>query len=237
MRVRSIKELARMVGASLVLAVLYSSPAAAGTVAGAAQVIDGDTVEIGDQRIRLFGIDAPELSQTCERDGAKWECGKAASDHLRAMIGTAELACNGAEKDTFGRLVAVCRIGSVDLNREIVAQGWATAFRRYSEAYLADETRARAGRLGLWSSSFISPEEYRTALSTSLEARTSTPTASAPRRSTTPTGCVIKGNHSRRGDWIYHLPGMPYYEETRAEAIFCSEAQAQAAGYRRSKAH
>lgn len=46
--------------------------------------------------------------------------------------------------------------------------------------------------------------------------------------------CLIKGNHSRRGDWIYHLPGMPYYDDTRAEAYFCTEAQAQAAGYRRA---
>lgn len=46
--------------------------------------------------------------------------------------------------------------------------------------------------------------------------------------------CRIKGNHSRRGDWIYHLPGMPYYDATRAEAYFCTEAQAQAAGYRRA---
>lgn len=46
--------------------------------------------------------------------------------------------------------------------------------------------------------------------------------------------CNIKGNHSRRGEWIYHLPGMPYYEQTRPEAMFCTEAEAQAAGYRRA---
>ena len=101
---------------------------------------------------------------------------------------------------------------------------------------MPDEVRARASKAGLWDSTFVSPEEHRAA---QREAANPAP-ASREQRSgaeaATSTGCVIKGNRNRRGEWIYHLPGRPYYNETRAEETFCSEAEAQAAGYRRSRA-
>ena len=112
---------------------LVAVSAAAAPVSGPATVIDGDTLEIDGRRIRLFGIDAPELSQTCDRGGEAWACGSAAADELRAMIGSYSLSCEGGEVDTFGRLLAVCYISGVDLNRALVAEGWATAFRRYSD--------------------------------------------------------------------------------------------------------
>ena len=120
----------------------------------------------------------------------------------------------------------------------MVAQGWAVPFRRYSDDYVADQARAQAAKLGMWSSTFVSPEEHRAA---EREAANPTPAPRQQRprtetRRTASTGCSIKGNRNRRGEWIYHLPGMPYYEETRAEEMFCSEAEAQAAGYRRSRA-
>lgn len=214
---------------------LLASPVAANTVVGAPSVIDGDTLEINATRIRLFGIDAPEATQTCDSSGESWTCGQASAEALRGLIGGAELSCAGDDIDTYGRLIAVCAIGGVDLNQTMVAQGWAIAFREYSDAYSRDKARARAGRLGLWSSNFVSPQEYR-------DARREAP-VSQPRIAIRPTprslatqGCLIKGNHSRRGEWIYHLPGMPYYKETRAEAMFCTEAEARAAGYRRSRA-
>lgn len=212
-----------------------ASPALAATLSGSAIVIDGDTLEITGKRVRLFGIDAPESTQTCDRQGELWACGKASADQLRGLIGNSELACSGNEVDAYGRLLAVCMIAGVNLNQTLVAQGWATAFRRYSDDYVADETRARAGKLGLWSSSFMAPEDYGTA-----ERGDGTPTRTAPRpgvqtfAAPAAGSCSIKGNRNRRGQWIYHLPGMPYYEQTRAEEMFCTEAQAQAAGYRRA---
>lgn len=208
-------------------------PASAETVSGTATVIDGDTLEVDGRRVRLFGIDAPELSQTCARDGEDWACGEEAAGQLRALVGSGPVHCRGDEVDQYARLLAVCSTGSLELNRAMVAEGWATAFRQYSQAYVADETRARASRQGLWGSTFALPSEYRTAQSEAAEPR---PQAGAgrvaPRVSS---ACNIKGNHSRRGEWIYHLPGMPYYEQTRPEAMFCSEAEAIAAGYRRAR--
>jgi endonuclease YncB( thermonuclease family) len=221
--------------AALALAVMVA-PASAETVRGPATVIDGDTVEIAEKRVRLFAVDAPESTQTCDRNGERWACGKAAGDELRSMIGNYPVSCSGDEIDTYGRLVATCTIDGIDLNREMVARGWATAFRRYSDRYVADETRARASKLGLWTSSFMSPEDYRasqrgdTVLARPQQRQTRVQTFAAPAVSS----CSIKGNRNRKGQWIYHLPGMPYYEQTRAEEIFCTEAQAQAAGYRRA---
>lgn len=214
---------------------VWAFPAAAATLVGSAIIIDGDTVEVAHQRIRLFGIDAPEVSQMCERDGQKWPCGQASAERLKALIGNEHVVCRGNEKDQYGRLLAVCTLAGVDLNQAMVADGWAMAFRKYSEAYVVDETRARAAKSGVWGSSFELPEDYRAdgrekASGPVWLART--PTA-APASSG---GCLIKGNRGRRGKWIYHLPGMPYYDETRAEEMFCTEAQARAAGYRKSRA-
>lgn len=213
---------------------LIAAPVAAETVSGAATVIDGDTLEIGDRRIRLFGIDAPEAQQTCDRRGETWACGEESASQLRALIGSKQVACTGDETDQYGRLVAVCSAGHLELNKTMVAEGWATAFRKYSTAYVADEIRAGSGRRGLWTSDFVLPESYRTAQAEEAPPQVSQARQPATRQAST--SCAIKGNHSRRGEWIYHLPGMPYYERTRAEEMFCTEAEAQAAGYRRSRA-
>jgi endonuclease YncB( thermonuclease family) len=214
---------------------LVASPCLGESMSGSAVVIDGDTVEIRGLRVRLFAIDAPEGNQTCERQGQRWACGQAAAERLQALIGPSEITCAGDERDQYGRLLAVCAVAGVDLNQAMVADGWAIAFRRYSDAYVSDESRARAGKLGLWASSFELPENFRVAERD--KAAGSVGLARAPARAPTTSGsCLIKGNHSRRGEWIYHLPGTRYYDQTRAEEMFCTEAQAIAAGYRRTRA-
>ena len=86
--------------------------AAAALVRGPAEVSDGDTLRIGAQRIRLFGIDAPEARQTCD-SGAKgsWPCGAAATARLRALIGDGKVTCRPRDRDRYGRLVATCTVG------------------------------------------------------------------------------------------------------------------------------
>lgn len=212
---------------------VVATPAAAETVVGQARVIDGDTIAIGETTIRLFGIDAPEADQTCDREGAVWNCGEESAAQLRGLIGDAQVFCRGQGQDQYGRTVAVCSAGRFELNATMVEYGWATAFRQYSSDYVAQEMRARAARAGVWDSDFLLPEQYRIA---QAPAPAEQPQRAQPQvRQNDSPDCVIKGNRSRRGEWIFHLPGMQYYEQTRAEEIFCSEADAIAAGYRRSR--
>ncbi|WP_126174631.1 thermonuclease family protein [Altericroceibacterium xinjiangense] len=220
---------------------LVTVPASAQTLSGLATVVDGDTLRLEGRRVRLLGIDAPEARQTCELAGERWACGEESTNHLRQLVGAAQVECSGSEVDVYNRLLAICSAGSVELNRAMVAQGWATAFRRYSEAYVADETRARASKLGLWASNFVPPEEYRAERRQIVatpwqESELRAHSAQSSIRSAPVTACGIKGNRNRRGQWIYHLPGTRYYAQTRAEEMFCTETEAQAAGYRKSRA-
>lgn len=207
-------------------------------IKGPAEVIDGDSLRVAGTEVRLFGIDAPEYSQTCFSNGSPIACGAMAKDMLEGMIGGAKLTCLSKGIDTHGRTVAVCRTSGVDVGAALVEAGWAIAFRRYGDDYVGAETRARAARAGIWRWDFQAPEDFRVSQQADSKPSRKSQAAARPspraRRFERDGQCLIKGNHSRRGDWIYHLPGMPYYDATRAEAFFCTEAQAQAAGYRRA---
>ena len=131
-------------------------------IIGVASVIDGDTIEIHGQRIRLFGVDAPESSQLCvQPTGERWRCGQQASFALADRIGRAAVTCQPRDLDRYGRVVAVCFKGSEDLNRWMVANGWAVAFRRYSVDYVADEAGAHRKQINIWSGSFDMPWDWR----------------------------------------------------------------------------
>lgn len=146
---------------AIVLSVAAVAPAVAQSLTGQATVIDGDTIEIHGERIRLFGIDAVESGQRCERDGKAWNCGKDAAFALADRIGRSAIDCRGRDRDRYGRLVAVCFKGAEDLNRWMVDQGWAVAYRRYSMDYADAEADARAARRGLWSGRFEMPWDWR----------------------------------------------------------------------------
>lgn len=201
---------------------------------GVARAGDGDSLEINGQRVRLFGIDAPEFDQTCTKDGAQWACGAEAADQLSRLVTGREVRCVANGVDQYQRLLARCSVGGMDVNAAMVERGYAIAFRKYSNDYVDEEMRAKAAKRGIWAGTFADPSMVRAAKrgqrSTPRLERSTLRAMSMPASG----GCVIKGNRSRRGEWIYHLPGMPYYEQTRAEEIFCSEAEARAAGYRRA---
>src|SRR5262245_48299136 len=149
------------IGLLLALSVVPSA-VAQDRIIGVAAVIDGDTIEIHGQRIRLFGIDAPESSQLCVRPtGEHWRCGQQGSLALSDRIGRATIRCEPRDVDRYHRVVAVCFKGSEDLNRWMVANGWAVAFRRYSRDYVVDEDAARKRRLNIWSGDFDMPWDWR----------------------------------------------------------------------------
>jgi endonuclease YncB( thermonuclease family) len=125
-------------------------------------VMDGDSFRRGSQRVRLFGIDAPELAQKClDRKGWLYACGLSAKQALQELIGSSEIRCDIVERDKYRRDVARCRKDGLDINREMVWLGWAIAYKGHSIDYLVAEATARNAKRGLWQGQFQSPEDFR----------------------------------------------------------------------------
>ncbi len=141
---------------------LFAQPASAGDLTGRASVIDGDTIEIHAERIRLEGVDAPESGQSCtDTEGRAWPCGRRAAFALADHIGQKPVHCISSGKDRYHRSLATCDLDGENLNRWLVANGWAVAYRRYSEAYVSEETVAQEQKRGIWSGTFVMPWDYR----------------------------------------------------------------------------
>lgn len=203
---------------------MLATPAAAVTVSGQARVVDGDTLVIAGEKLRLHGIDAPELDQPCGLNGAVWACGDWAREELAARVRGREVTCEAHQRDRYERLLVTCRVGRTDLAQSLVRDGVAFAYRRYSTAYVQDEAEARRAGRGLWAGEVALPETFRHAV---------------PSQQQSVAGCAIKGNISDSGR-IYHRPGQHDYDavridERRGERWFCSEAEAQAAGWRAAR--
>lgn len=143
------------------LSALLWHPAQAAEIAGVATVIDGDTLEVRGERIRLHGIDAPESAQSCEAGGKAWRCGQQASLALADRIGRLPVRCETFQRDRYKRIIAICRQGETNLNRWMVRNGWALAYRRYSTDYVAAENEARQTELGIWQGRFVPPWDWR----------------------------------------------------------------------------
>lgn len=130
--------------------------------AASVRVADGDTIEFGGQRIRLQGIDAPELYQECrDAAGRNWSCGRRARVELRKLIGNEAVQCEAHAKDRFGRSVAVCRAGGRDLGEAMVRSGWALAYPDWASPYGAAQSEARSRKAGLWAGPFENPRAWR----------------------------------------------------------------------------
>jgi endonuclease YncB( thermonuclease family) len=154
-----------LAGAGLLTGLLLVIPAAASAaplIQGAASVIDGDTIEIRGERIRLDAIDAPESSQLClDTSGKRFRCGQKSAFALADMIGRFTVSCLPKGRDRYKRVVAVCFKGETNLNAWMVAQGWAVAFRKYGIDYISQEDEARLARRGIWAGTFEMPWDWR----------------------------------------------------------------------------
>ncbi|WP_348644215.1 thermonuclease family protein [Methylocystis sp. H4A] len=138
------------------------SSAALADVVGRASVIDGDTIEIHGQRIRLHGIDAPEKGQPCfDASGKSYRCGQIAAMALDEFIGASPVACRERDTDRYGRTVATCAVRGVDIEAWLVRNGHAFAYRRYSSDHIGAEQEAKNAKRGLWAGSAQPPWEWR----------------------------------------------------------------------------
>ena len=266
-------------------------PSAPGTtLTGPAKVADGDTLEIqtpnGPARVRLWGVDAPELAQSCKRsDGQAWACGETAKEALKSALGDlTAVTCVTKQVDQYGRNVAACSGPSgADAGKALVKEGLAVEYRVFSNgAYSRDEKDARQSKAGMWDGTFQQPAEWRKEKRAQEfsgggggggdggdGARASTPiavgelggggvvgdpaavagagaagaAAPAPAPATAdphPAGCDIKGNISQRGRRVYHTPASPAYASVKVDTAagerwFCSEAEAEKAGWTKAK--
>ena len=155
--------------------------ASAQDISGSARAMDGDSLDMAGIVVRLHGVDAPELNQTCAREGQSWACGKEASAKLAQLVNGAELRCEQRDVDDYDRIVASCTARQIDLGQAMVEAGLAVALPQFSDRYLGAEARAKALKLGIWSSDFQKPADYRAA---NPRAHRPKPQASAVRRPT-----------------------------------------------------
>lgn len=162
-----------------------------GQISGSARVIDGDTIAIGETKIRMEGIDAPETQQEClDARGRDWACGRTAKFRLERLLAAKQVRCAGNAKDDYGRLIATCFVGDVDINAQMVRDGMAWAFVKYISTYVGQETKARASKRGVFVVVNQPPWEYRAAQRNGTER-----TAQADKSRQ----CPIKGNVSSKG--------------------------------------
>ena len=96
---------------AILLPLLLAPAVAIGATFGTARIIDGDTIQVAGQRIRLYGIDAPEINQLCQRKGVPWLCGIEAARTLKERIAGSAVSCTEIDRDRYGRIVAVCKVG------------------------------------------------------------------------------------------------------------------------------
>ena len=124
-------------------------------------VIDGDTIRLGDVKIRFSGIDAPEINQTCVASEGKVACGKISRDLLIEKVTNNKISCTDEGKDFYGRVLGECFVNGEALSAYLVREGFAFAYRKYSNKYIEDEEYAKFNKLGMWSMEFQYPWDYR----------------------------------------------------------------------------
>ena len=152
---------------------MFTTNTLAEEIIGISKIVDGDTLYINSFKIRLEGIDAPEIRQVCKKEKLKissiigftfyedYNCGKLSKEHLKIKVEGSKIRCISSLKDRYKRYLATCYKNKINLNRWMVRNGLAVAYRRYSKEYIADEEFAKENKLGLWQGKFLYPEKWR----------------------------------------------------------------------------
>tara|TARA_Y100001935_G_C17090478_1_gene400901 strand:+ start:201 stop:692 length:492 start_codon:yes stop_codon:yes gene_type:complete len=157
----------------IILFLILISNVIAEEIIGIPRIVDGDTVHIKEYKIRLEGIDAPEIRQKCKKEKLKissiigftfykdYNCGEVSKENLEAKVDRSIIKCISSSKDRYERYLAKCFKNKINLNRWMVRNGHAVAYRRYSKEYVIDEEFAKENKLGLWRGKFLHPEKWR----------------------------------------------------------------------------
>ncbi len=157
----------------LIIKLYFVSNVLADEISGIPKIIDGDTIHIGSNKIRLEGIDAPEMRQKCKKEYFKikilagytfytdYYCGEVSKKKLLNKIKKSKIRCKISSQDRYKRYLATCFKKRLNLNQWMVRNGYAIVYRRYSKKYLLDEAFAKENKLGLWQGKFIRPEKWR----------------------------------------------------------------------------
>ena len=232
-----------IVRALLLLALLSAAPAPhpaalaaesdAPLIGPGVRVIDGDTLQIDGHTVQLYGIDAPELGQHCERGGELWECGLEAALFLQKTV-TFEgppVECSpwtegSAERSGGELVVGVCQVGPKVVGLMMVQNGYAVALPDSFPDYKDAEKQARQAKLGIWRGDFVPPWEWREGKGAEV------------RSSDWVRRCSVKGALGRAGETVYYVPTDQNYDQVaidpaRGERMFCSDEEARAAGWTR----
>jgi endonuclease YncB( thermonuclease family) len=222
--------LRNLLTAVLILQSLQAAEASPGgqNINGLAVVIDGDTITIGQKKIRLYGIDAPEKDQICNGPKGPWSCGDVTFRRLKSLVQGNQVKCTRKGLDVYERLIAVCSVNELDVSETLVREGLAWAYLRYSSAYQIFEAEAKKLKKGVFSSPNVTPWDFRAS-------RWSLSISSNNQQENQ--GCPIKGNVNKKGEKIYHLPWQNSYlktkiDMTRGERWFCTEQEAENSGWR-----
>ena len=214
-----------MIRSFAILILLLGSTSFAGELVGVPAIIDGDTLKIHGEKIRLDGIDAPESEQIClTSDNKPYPCGQNATFFLISITENKTVSCETSVKDRYGRHIATCFADNINLNKAMVLNGHALAYRQYSKRYIEAEKTAKIQQAGMWQGEFVEPWKWRKGERLSQNKQPNS------------NECLIKGNSGK----IYHTPASQWYSRTKineakGERWFCTEAEAIAAGWRAPK--
>ena len=158
---------------TIIIILILTTNLLAEEIIGISKVIDGDTVHINNFKIRLEGIDAPEMRQKCKKEFLKisstigfifykdYNCGEVSKKKLKDKINESKIKCISSSKDRYKRHIGTCFKGQTNLNQWMVRNGYAIAYRRYNKKYIPDENFAKENKLGLWKGKFMDPEKWR----------------------------------------------------------------------------